>query len=160
MIIHELFIPKDVIRLIFVKVHAFDFMAFRSTCKDAKRCLDGIDESKLDYGKMYWHIKKLDYFIKAVRIMDHDFFYMINFWSGNVLVKYFGFIKINCRFTHSNNKLIYELYSDDFYDYNDKTLYYTVDRTNVYVHLKNHFNIKLNSKLSDLILSKIKKNWR
>lgn len=76
MIIHNLFIPKDVIRLIFGKVHAFDFMAFRSTCKDAKRCLSVTDESKLVYGSNYFGFKDLSNFVYVVRFNHNSFDYL------------------------------------------------------------------------------------
>lgn len=169
MIIHDLFVPKDVIRLIFGKIHAFDFMAFRSTCKDAMRCLSVIDESELDYGSSYFGFKDLMSFKYVVTLNHNSFDYLIIAWIRECLYD-MELFKISessiYGFYANDNNLVRELYSDYYYDCND-VKYYSFDYNCKFndklifrVYFNKGGNSILNNKLSNLVLSKIKKNWR
>lgn len=120
-----LFIPKDVIKFMFVRVHAFDFMAFKSTCKDAVRCLSNIDESLLNYGYNFSNSRSslnnrcLRDFVKTVRLeaLHHNWDHLISQWIKDALSDIgFSCCSYTSTFHSPNNKLTRDLYSDVDYD--------------------------------------------
>lgn len=112
-------IPKDVIFYVILPKldHAFDFMAFRSTCKYFQRVTKGYDEGKLNYGIMYKRSKDLKSFVKAVRNIE----IYSPFWLVEPLIKdsvdYFLNLKL------PDHKRIYEKYSELNYNYENVRSY-------------------------------------
>ena len=161
-------IPKDVIFYIIVPKldHAFDFMAFRSTCKYLRKVTNGYDESKLNYGKIYGGNKDLKSFIKSVRnIETHS-----PFWSVEYLIK--DSVDFFFNFKHPNHKLIYEKYSELNYNYENVKAYKIVHMPHAYEQKIVIYTIvkegstdcsmplSFEKFVKPLLLPRIKRQWR